>query len=237
MPACAVTSAKVRVVGEAEVLVSAEATCAGELHVTIWPRGGARPGAEPLGVARGPCCSLRLGLRGGLAAWSPDSPALYEAHLVLDGGADTVVQHFARRVVAREGDRVLLNGEPIFTHGVLYQGYWPESLLTPPSEQALREDLVAIKAAGFNAVRVHAVVMGAPLYMLCDELGLLVWQDMPSGDGRVLPVWEARRHDGDVAAQLEVSRGGAARSLDEIVRTPDSQAASQKRAKQQNKTT
>lgn len=72
---------------------------------------------------------------------------LYDAHIVLDGGTDSVTQHFARRHIALVGGRVQLNGVPIFMHGVLYQGYWPESLLTAPTPRAMEEDLRAIKAA------------------------------------------------------------------------------------------
>eukprot|EP00434_Breviolum_minutum_P020963 symbB.v1.2.018493.t1/scaffold1477.1/size133841/7 len=110
-------------------------------------------------------------------------------------------------------------------HGVLYQGYWPESLLTPPDDGAIERDLRQIKACGFNTVRVHAVVMGKNFYHLCDQLGLMVWQDMPSGDMRALPVWS------DGRAFAEEMMGGASHRLDEITRNPESKAVFQKELK------
>ena len=59
-----------------------------------------------------------------------------------------------------------------------FQGYWPESLLTPPDATAMEKDIRAIKAVGFNTVRVHAVVMGAAFYALCDRLGLFVARNL-----------------------------------------------------------
>eukprot|EP00397_Hematodinium_sp_SG-2012_P011803 GEMP01011951.1.p1 GENE.GEMP01011951.1~~GEMP01011951.1.p1 ORF type:complete len:384 (+),score=71.18 GEMP01011951.1:1426-2577(+) len=86
-----------------------------------------------------------------------------------------------------------LNNEVLFGHGVLLQGYWPESLLTPPTQDAIWDELRQIKNAGFNLVRVHAVVMPEYFYAACDELGLMVMQDMPAGDSRAQPPWEAQR--------------------------------------------
>jgi len=73
-----------------------------------------------------------------------------------------------------------------------------------------------IKDSGFNLVRVHATVMPALFYHLCDELGLLVWQDFPGGDGRALPLWDHAR------AEVEERRGPV--GLDEIIRTEESEA-------------
>ncbi|CAK8993076.1 Beta-galactosidase (Beta-gal) (Lactase), partial [Durusdinium trenchii] len=98
------------------------------------------------------------------------------------------------------------------------QGYWPESLLTPPDASAVERDLRAIKACGFNTVRVHAVVMSTTFYSLCDELGLMVWQDMPAGDMRAMPLW----WDGRAIAE---EWADPAWSLDEIVRSEPSQSA------------
>eukprot|EP00913_Durusdinium_trenchii_P005521 g5144.t1 len=75
---------------------------------------------------------------------------------------------------------------------VLYQGYWPESLIALPGPLAL-EELREIKAMGFNLVRVHATVLPAIFYHFCDQEGLLVWQDFPAGDGRALPLWDSAR--------------------------------------------
>lgn len=76
---------------------------------------------------------------------------------------------------------MLLNGEPLFQLGSLDQGWWPDGLLTPPAEAAMLYELTYLKAAGFNTVRKHIKVESARYYYHCDRLGLLVWQDMPSG--------------------------------------------------------
>eukprot|EP00913_Durusdinium_trenchii_P022786 g21390.t2 len=131
--------------------------------------------ARPLGE--------HLHLDQALDAWSPESPRLYELRASLGasallGARGARSRRFARRSLEIREERVLLNGEAVFMHGVLYQGYWPESLLTPPDASAVERDLRAIKACGFNTVRVHAVVMSTTFYSLCDELGLMVWQDL-----------------------------------------------------------
>jgi beta-galactosidase/beta-glucuronidase len=119
--------------------------------------------------------------------WSPDSPALYDLQVTLARGnetLDTVGGYFGIREIALQQDpsgaRILLNGEPIFMFGLLDQGWWPDGLLTPPTDDALRYDLEITKRAGFNTVRKHVKVEPARFYRHCDELGLLVWQDMPS---------------------------------------------------------
>ena len=76
---------------------------------------------------------------------------------------------------------MLCNGEPLFQLGPLDQGWWPDGLLTPPAEAAMIYELTYLKAAGFNTVRKHIKVESARYYYHCDRLGLLVWQDMPSG--------------------------------------------------------
>src|SRR5262249_25092789 len=78
--------------------------------------------------------------------------------------------------------RLLLNGEPVFLTGPLDQGYWPDGLYTAPTDEALRYDIEMTKKFGFNMTRKHVKVEPARWYYWCDKLGLLVWQDMPSGD-------------------------------------------------------
>ena len=79
-------------------------------------------------------------------------------------------------------NRILLNGKPLFQYGPLDQGWWPDSLYTAPSDEALKFDVEMTKAYGFNMTRKHVKVEPARWYYWCDRLGLLVWQDMPSGD-------------------------------------------------------
>src|SRR3546814_7202308 len=76
---------------------------------------------------------------------------------------------------------LLRNHKPLFQNGTLDQGWWPESLLTPPSEEAASSDIVFLKKAGFNMLRKHIKVEPARYYYDADRLGILIWQDMPSG--------------------------------------------------------
>ena len=78
--------------------------------------------------------------------------------------------------------RVFLNGKPLFQYGPLDQGFWPDGLYTAPKDEALRFDIEFTKRVGFNMASKHVKVEPARWYHWCDKLGLLVWQDMPSGD-------------------------------------------------------
>ena len=77
--------------------------------------------------------------------------------------------------------RLFLNDRPYFHHGVLDQGYWPDTLLTPPSDQAMVDDIALMKRFGFNMLRKHVKIEPARWYYHCDRLGMLVWQDMVNG--------------------------------------------------------
>jgi beta-galactosidase/beta-glucuronidase len=117
--------------------------------------------------------------------WSPEDPFLYGLELSLDSG-DEATSYAAMRSVALGTDaegrtRIFLNGKPYFNNAVLDQGYWPEGNLTPPSDEALASDISAAKALGFNTIRKHVKVESERWYWHCDRLGVLVWQDVPSG--------------------------------------------------------
>ncbi|MEO6477191.1 MAG: glycoside hydrolase family 2 TIM barrel-domain containing protein [Luteolibacter sp.] len=121
--------------------------------------------------------------------WTPETPDLYDLKVeLLDGGGkviDTVQSYTALRAVGKVRDaqgnlQIALNGKPIFLLGPLDQGWWPDGLLTPPSDEAMLSDLKFIKAAGFNMVRKHVKVEPARYYYHCDRLGLAVWQDQVS---------------------------------------------------------
>ena len=122
--------------------------------------------------------------------WSPESPKLYHLNIVLSNGGrvlDRVKSYFAlRKVDVRKDEcgynRICLNNQPIFQYGPLDQGWWPDGLLTPPSEEAMLWDMVQLKKMGFNMIRKHIKVEPARWYYHCDKEGILVWQDMPSGD-------------------------------------------------------
>jgi hypothetical protein len=116
--------------------------------------------------------------------WSPDSPTLYD--LTIRVGNDRVTSYFGIREVGREQDadghwRFTLNGEPIFHFGPLDQGWWPDGLLTPPSDEAMRWDVDYLKAAGFNMIRKHIKVEPRRFYAYCDQIGMLLWQDHVAG--------------------------------------------------------
>lgn len=111
--------------------------------------------------------------------WSPDSPHLYD--LVVTAGEDWVGSYFAMRKFNLEDGRLCLNGSPYFQLGPLDQGYWPDGLYTPPSDEAMRGDLEILKGLGFNMLRKHVKVEPRRYYYYCDQLGLIVWQDMTNG--------------------------------------------------------
>ncbi|TMR21821.1 glycoside hydrolase family 2 [Nonomuraea zeae] len=110
--------------------------------------------------------------------WSPDDPHLYDLEVRLKH--DKVESYFGMRSIAVSGNRILLNGKPVFQIGPLDQGFWPDGIYTAPTDEALRHDLEQTKALGFNAVRKHVKVEPDRWYHHADRLGLLVWQDMPS---------------------------------------------------------
>jgi beta-galactosidase/beta-glucuronidase len=116
--------------------------------------------------------------------WSPSSPSLIDADLQLITASGTVVDdvasYTALRSIATEGDRFTLNGRPYYLRLVLDQGYWPQSGLTPPDDDALRQDVVLAKAMGFNGVRKHQKVEDPRYLYWADQLGLVVWAEMPS---------------------------------------------------------
>ncbi len=122
--------------------------------------------------------------------WTPVNPFLYQLHLaVVRRGKvlDEVESYFAMREISKARDafgiqRILLNNKPVFQYGPLDQGWWPDGLYTAPTDEAMRRDLETVKAMGFNMIRKHVKVEPARWYYYCDRLGLLVWQDMPSGD-------------------------------------------------------
>ncbi|WP_198683616.1 glycoside hydrolase family 2 protein [Peristeroidobacter agariperforans] len=110
----------------------------------------------------------------------------YAAAKVQSDGGDKVTTYFGMRKIsvgpnAQGRPVLLLNNKPLFQNGTLDQGWWPDGLLTPPSEEAARSDMVFLQKAGFNMLRKHIKVEPARYYYDADRLGMLIWQDMPSG--------------------------------------------------------
>ena len=122
--------------------------------------------------------------------WSPSTPFLYGLRIaVIRKGkvVDEVKSYCGMRKISMAADRngmqrMLLNNEPLFQYGPLDQGWWPDGLYTAPTDEALSFDIQKTKDLGFNMIRKHVKVEPARWYYHCDRLGMLVWQDMPSGD-------------------------------------------------------
>ncbi|MCK8678366.1 LamG-like jellyroll fold domain-containing protein [Streptomyces lichenis] len=120
--------------------------------------------------------------------WSPDDPYLYDLDVRLTDGrsTDRLGSYFGMRKIAVKNvggfPKLVLNDKPVFSLATLDQGFWPDGLYTPPSDEALAFDLKAHKKLGFNAVRKHIKVESARWFHHADRLGLLVWQDFVSGD-------------------------------------------------------
>ncbi len=115
--------------------------------------------------------------------WSPEKPTLIQAQIRLfqkETCIDEVQSYTALRSVATQQDRFVLNGRPYFMRLLLDQGYWPETLMTPGSEDVIRRDIALIKAAGFNGVRKHQKIEDPNFLYWADVMGLLVWEEMPS---------------------------------------------------------
>ena len=132
--------------------------------------------------------------------WSPESPFLYTLKVSLKQNGklvDEVSSYAAMRKYSSKRDangivRLELNNKPLFQFGPLDQGWWPDGLYTAPTDEALLYDIQKTKDFGFNMIRKHIKVEPARWYTYCDKLGIIVWQDMPSGDCN--PEWQNRKY-------------------------------------------
>ena len=184
---------------EVPLLLSVEARDAdGHLAATS-SQGVVLAPRQPSSLVAGVAVTLRVGGDGAEARlWSPESPHLYSLRVVLrhqtpqgegegEGEVvDEVTSYVGMRTVGTARDaaghlRITLNGAPRFQLGPLDQGWWPDGLLSPPSDAAMRYDIEFAKACGFNMIRKHIKVEPSRWYYHCDRLGMLVWQDQPSG--------------------------------------------------------
>ncbi len=127
--------------------------------------------------------------------WSPETPFLYDLHvsLIRNGQSiDSVKSYFGmRKISLGKGPdgvlRLLLNDKALFQFGPLDQGFWPDGIYTAPTDEALRYDIEVTKRLGFNMIRKHVKIEPERWYYWADKLGILVWQDMPSGDAYIRP--------------------------------------------------
>ena len=156
--------------------------------------------------------------------WSPDSPFLYTLKVNLKNAGkvvDKVDSYAAMRKYSykRAADgivRMELNNEPLFQFGPLDQGWWPDGLYTAPTDEALAWDVKKTKDFGFNMIRKHIKVEPARWYMHCDKMGIIVWQDMPSGDKN--PEWQMRQYfDGRERQRSAVSEANYRKEWKEIM--------------------
>ena len=154
--------------------------------------------------------------------WSPENPFLYDMQvsLIRNGKVvDNVKSYTAMRKYSSRRDekghvRMQLNNKDYFQFGPLDQGWWPDGLYTAPSDEALKYDIVKTKDFGFNMIRKHVKVEPARWYTHCDKLGIIVWQDMPSGGKS--PEWRPGHYFDGV----------------ELQRTPESEAIYRKELKE-----
>ena len=142
--------------------------------------------------APGEPCTVKL--PSPVALWSPENPKFY--CFTAKYGRDVVKGYFGMRKIEKRKDakgvlRFFLNNKPYFPIGTLDQGWWPDGLLTPPSEEAMEYDVKVLKDCGFNMLRKHIKVEPQQYYAMCDRLGILVIQDLPSGSGSPLDPMKA----------------------------------------------
>jgi len=163
---------EVKVLDQGKVISTAKATACQEVLVNV-------PDARP---------------------WSPEAPFLYDLEIALirqGKVTDQVKSYFGMRKISTKRDgngivRLQLNNKDYFQFGPLDQGWWPDGLYTAPTDEALLYDIQLTKDFGFNMIRKHVKVEPARWYYHADKLGILVWQDMPSGDQS--PRWQTRNY-------------------------------------------
>ena len=168
-----------------KVEVAANTTSADKVEVKVFDgKNLVAKGAALNGVP------VELAMPANAKLWSPDSPFLYNMEVTLykDGKAIDQVKSYTamRKYSIRKGQngitRLQLNNKDYFQYGPLDQGWWPDGLYTAPTDEALLYDIKKTKDWGFNMIRKHVKVEPARWYYHCDKEGILVWQDMPSGD-------------------------------------------------------
>jgi beta-galactosidase/beta-glucuronidase len=166
------------------VNTSAENILPGDIvNVSVWK------GNQKVGEKNGTDTTVTLTLENP-EEWSPYHPFLYNLEVSItrkNKTVDAVKSYFAMRKISIAPDaagvqKMMLNNHFLFEYGPLDQGWWPDGLYTAPTDNALKFDIEKTKDMGFNMIRKHIKVEPARWYYYCDSIGMLVWQDMPSGD-------------------------------------------------------
>jgi len=171
-----------------------------------------------------------------IKTWSPDSPHLYKIRVQLlhrDSIVDEVESDFSFRKIEVVKDKngypmVHLNGKRLFLMGVIDQGYWPDGLYAAPSARAQQMDILVAKSLGFNVIRKYQKIEPESWYYWCDRRGILVWQDMPSGDNRspasqqqfrteLLRMIQTRLHHPSIVAWTIFNEGAGQHNVPEYV--------------------
>jgi len=150
-----------------------------DVEIEVFDRDGRKVAEAEAEAPQGVTVKMPKGFR----LWSPEEPNLYSFEAKF--GKDRFTGYFAMRKFSKGRDakgvlRFLLNNRPYYIMGTLDQGWWPDGLLTPPGEEAMAHDIQTLKDCGFNMMRKHIKVEPRRYYALCDRLGLLVLQDLPS---------------------------------------------------------
>ncbi|MGB9666127.1 MAG: glycoside hydrolase family 2 protein [Candidatus Cryosericum sp.] len=213
VPECHIESVTATPDVEAE-MVSILVVTTGVARVAITVRDGDRVVAQCTGVAGTPISVKMPEAR----LWSPDDPHLYDLDVGIPGG-DKASSYFGMRSfgVVRDAtghQRLTLNGNVFFQHGLLDQGYWPDGLYTAPTDEGLCYDIELARRLGFNMIRKHMKIEPLRWYYHCDRLGIIVWQDMPSGGNAINQMWLGilalaglRLRDDSVRARSRLGRG------------------------------
>ena len=158
--------------------------------------------------------------------WTPETPQLYDLKITLKQNGkvvESIESYTAMRELGKKRDeyghlRATLNGEAIFMYGPLDQGWWPDGLYTAPTDEALAWDIQFTKDLGFNTIRKHIKVEPARWFYHCDRLGMLVWQDMPSGELKRPYSWARHQVNGGSDTELaEEFKRNYYKEWDEII--------------------
>lgn len=183
-------------------------------HVAVAVRDGDSVVVQCTGVAGTPISVKTPETR----LWSPDDLHLYDIDVEIPG-RDKVTSYFGMRSFGLAHDdarhqRLSLNGNVFFQHGLLDQGCWPDGLYTAPTDEALGYDVEMARRLGFNMIRKHMKIEPLRWHYHCDRLGIIVWQDMPSGGDALNQMWlgllalvGVRLRDDSVRARRRLGRG------------------------------